>query len=188
MWNLLFIRTYRFTAVFYNTLFTVIVFQVAPETRAIIDWMQKIPFVLSANFHGGELVVSYPFDMTRTYWLAKELTPTQDDPMFRWLAAVYASSHRILADDNRRICHYDDFMRVGNIINGADWHTVPGSMNDFSYLHTNCFEVTVELSCDKFPHELELPTEWENNKESLLIYIEQVSNYTLQGNYSGTIL
>ncbi|XP_066429005.1 probable carboxypeptidase X1 isoform X2 [Eleutherodactylus coqui] len=147
---------------------------VAPETRAIIDWMQKIPFVLSANFHGGELVVSYPFDMTRTYWLAKELTPTQDDPMFRWLAAVYASSHRILADDNRRICHYDDFMRVGNIINGADWHTVPGSMNDFSYLHTNCFEVTVELSCDKFPHELELPTEWENNKESLLIYIEQV--------------
>ncbi|KAJ8262374.1 hypothetical protein GJAV_G00165690 [Gymnothorax javanicus] len=47
-------------------------------------------------------------------------------------------------------------------------------MNDFSYLHTNCFEVTVELSCDKFPHVSELPTEWENNKESLLIYMEQV--------------
>lgn len=36
-------------------------------------------------------------------------------------------------------------------------------MNDFSYLHTNCFEVTVELSCDKFPHASELPIEWENN-------------------------
>lgn len=48
-------------------------------------------------------------------------------------------------------------------------------MNDFSYLHTNCFEVTVELSCDKFPHASELPVEWENNKESLLIYMEQVS-------------
>ena len=47
-------------------------------------------------------------------------------------------------------------------------------MNDFSYLHTNCFEVTVELSCDKFPHASELPVEWENNKESLLIYMEQV--------------
>ena len=47
-------------------------------------------------------------------------------------------------------------------------------MNDFSYLHTNCFEVTVELSCDKFPHASELPIEWENNKESLLIYMEQV--------------
>lgn len=48
-------------------------------------------------------------------------------------------------------------------------------MNDFSYLHTNCFEVTVELSCDKFPHASELPIEWENNKESLLVYMEQVS-------------
>lgn len=48
-------------------------------------------------------------------------------------------------------------------------------MNDFSYLHTNCFEVTVELSCDKFPHASELPGEWENNRESLLVYMEQVS-------------
>lgn len=48
-------------------------------------------------------------------------------------------------------------------------------MNDFSYLHTNCFEVTVELSCDKFPHASELPHEWENNKESLLLYMEQVT-------------
>lgn len=47
-------------------------------------------------------------------------------------------------------------------------------MNDFSYLHTNCFEVTVELSCDKFPHVSELPMEWENNRESLLVYMEQV--------------
>ncbi|XP_055361563.1 probable carboxypeptidase X1 isoform X1 [Betta splendens] len=47
-------------------------------------------------------------------------------------------------------------------------------MNDFSYLHNNCFEVTVELSCDKFPHSSELPMEWENNRESLLVYMEQV--------------
>ena len=32
----------------------------------------------------------------------------------------------------------------------------------------------MELSCDKFPHASELPIEWENNKESLLIYMEQV--------------
>lgn len=50
----------------------------------------------------------------------------------------------------------------------------PAGMNDFSYLHTNCFEVTVELSCDKFPHASELPVEWENNRESLLVYMEQV--------------
>nr|XP_020663305.1 probable carboxypeptidase X1 [Pogona vitticeps] len=146
---------------------------VAPETRAVISWMQRYPFMLSANLHGGELVVTYPFDMTRTYWKAQELTPTADDPVFRWLATVYATSNLAMVDDDRRLCHYDDFMREGNIINGANWHTVPGSMNDFSYLHTNCFEITIELSCDKFPHESELPQEWENNKESLLVYMEQ---------------
>ncbi|XP_072549511.1 probable carboxypeptidase X1 [Salminus brasiliensis] len=146
---------------------------VAPETRAVISWMQAIPFVLSANFHGGELVVTYPFDMTRD-WAPRELTPTADDSFFRWLATVYASTNHVMSNPDRRPCHNYDFMRHNNIINGADWHTVPGSMNDFSYLHTNCFEVTVELSCDKFPHASELPIEWENNKESLLVYMEQV--------------
>ncbi|XP_076830398.1 putative carboxypeptidase X1 isoform X2 [Brachyhypopomus gauderio] len=146
---------------------------VAPETRAVISWMQDIPFVLSANLHGGELVVTYPYDCTRD-WIPQQDTPTADNDFFRWLAAVYASTNLVMANPDRRICHYEDFQQYNNIINGADWHTVPGSMNDFSYLHTNCFEVTVELSCDKFPHASELPTEWENNKESLLLYMEQV--------------
>ncbi|KAM7021298.1 putative carboxypeptidase X1 [Passerculus sandwichensis] len=147
---------------------------VAPETRAVIAWMQRYPFVLSANLHGGELVVTYPFDMSRTYWKAQELTPTPDDGVFRWLATVYATANPAMASAERRPCHHDDFTRYGSIINGAHWHTVAGSMNDFSYLHTNCFEITVELSCDKFPHASELPAEWENNRESLLLFMEQV--------------
>ncbi|XP_021171746.2 probable carboxypeptidase X1 isoform X2 [Fundulus heteroclitus] len=146
---------------------------VAPETRAVISWMQNIPFVLGANLHGGELVVTYPFDMTRD-WAPREHTPTPDESFFRWLAAAYASTNQAMSNPDRRPCHNKDFLRYNNIINGADWHNVPGSMNDFSYLHTNCFEVTVELSCDKFPHASELPIEWENNRESLLVYMEQV--------------
>ncbi|XP_052006860.1 probable carboxypeptidase X1 [Xyrauchen texanus] len=146
---------------------------IAPETRAVISWMQDIPFVLSANLHGGELVVTYPFDCTRD-WIPRHDTPTPDNDFFRWLATVYASTNLVMANPDRRICHSEDFQQHNNIINGADWHTVPGSMNDFSYLYTNCFEVTVELSCDKFPHASELPIEWENNKEALLLYMEQV--------------
>ncbi|XP_070692783.1 probable carboxypeptidase X1 [Pempheris klunzingeri] len=146
---------------------------VASETRAVINWMQQIPFVLSANLHGGELVVTYPFDMTRD-WAPREHTPTSDESFFRWLSTAYASTNQVMSNPDRRPCHNKDFLRYNNIINGADWHNVPGSMNDFSYLHTNCFEVTVELSCDKFPHASELPIEWENNRESLLVYMEQV--------------
>ncbi|XP_041800783.1 probable carboxypeptidase X1 [Chelmon rostratus] len=146
---------------------------VASETRAVINWMQNIPFVLSANLHGGELVVTYPYDMTQD-WAPREHTPTPDESFFRWLATAYASTNQVMSNPDRRPCHNKDFLRYNNIINGADWHNVPGSMNDFSYLHTNCFEVTVELSCDKFPHASELPIEWENNRESLLVYMEQV--------------
>ncbi|XP_051942923.1 probable carboxypeptidase X1 [Hippocampus zosterae] len=146
---------------------------VAAETRAVISWMEDIPFVLGANLHGGELVVTYPYDGTE-FWAPQANTPTPDNSFFRWLATVYASTNLAMANPERRLCHTDDFQAYNNIINGGAWHHVPGSMNDFSYLHTNCFEVTVELSCDKFPHASELPIEWENNKESLLLFMEQV--------------
>lgn len=103
-----------------------LMFKVAPETRAVISWMQDIPFVLSANLHGGELVVTYPFDCTRD-WIPRQDTPTADNDFFRWLATVYASTNLVMANPERRICHYEDFQQHNNIINGADWHTVPGS-------------------------------------------------------------
>ncbi|NWT62964.1 CPXM1 carboxypeptidase, partial [Erythrocercus mccallii] len=106
---------------------------VAPETRAVIAWMQRYPFVLSANLHGGELVVTYPFDMSRTAWRAHELTPTPDDGVFRWLATVYASANLAMAGGQRRRCHQHDFARLGNIINGADWHTVAGSESGWAW-------------------------------------------------------
>lgn len=43
----------------------------------------------------------------------------------------------------------------------------------------------MELSCDKFPHASELPVEWENNRESLLVYMEQVC-FPLLNRITGT--
>lgn len=35
---------------------------IKPETKAVMDWLAGNDFVLSANAHGGSLVLSYPFD------------------------------------------------------------------------------------------------------------------------------
>ncbi|XP_008830156.1 carboxypeptidase N catalytic chain [Nannospalax galili] len=47
-------------------------------------------------------------------------------------------------------------------------------MQDFNYLHTNCFEITLELSCNKFPRQEELQREWLGNREALIQFLEQV--------------
>ncbi|MEQ2295857.1 Adipocyte enhancer-binding protein 1, partial [Ameca splendens] len=170
----------------------------AVETKAIISWMERNPFVLGANLQGGEKMVVYPFDMQRPQisltdsrrWRVNSemneetwariqrqnegaLRETPDDAMFRWLAMSYAHSHLTMTETYRGSCHGDDVTGGQGIINRATWKPVVGSMNDFSYLHTNCFELSIFLGCDKFPHESELLLEWENNREALLSFMEQ---------------
>lgn len=99
----------------------------AVETRAVIAWMEKNPFVLGGNLQGGELVVAYPYDMVRSTWKTQEHTPTPDDHVFRWLAYSYASTHRLMTDAWRRVCHTEDFQKEDGTVNGASWHTVAGS-------------------------------------------------------------
>lgn len=44
-------------------------------------------------------------------------------------------------------------------------------MQDFNYLATNAFEITLELGCDKYPPASALAKEWERNREALLAYL-----------------
>lgn len=48
-------------------------------------------------------------------------------------------------------------------------------MQDFNYLATNCFELTIEMGCNKFPTPDQLPEFWRENKHALIEYALQVS-------------
>jgi hypothetical protein len=52
-------------------------------------------------------------------------------------------------------------------------------MQDFNYLSSNDFEITLELGCDKYPQASALQGEWENNKDALIQYIWQVLGHSV---------
>ena len=147
-----------------------------PETKAVANWIRKNNFVLSANLHGGSLVANYPYDdnpQSKTVY-----TKSPDDDVFKFLALAYSDAHTTMHLD-RPPWDCDgvppDHFNHG-ITNGAKWYNVAGGMQDYNYVHSNCFEITLELGCDKFPAEEKLPRYWNENKEALVKFIEQVTN------------
>jgi Zinc carboxypeptidase len=50
-----------------------------------------------------------------------------------------------------------------------------GSMQDYNYAHTNCFEITLEVSCCKFPDKGHLSHLWLENRDAIFAFIAQVT-------------
>uniref|UniRef100_A0A674HRG4 Carboxypeptidase D n=1 Tax=Taeniopygia guttata TaxID=59729 RepID=A0A674HRG4_TAEGU len=145
-----------------------------PEVKALIEWMRRNRFLLSGNLHGGSVVASYPYDDSPTHRLTGVYSKSADDEVFKYLAKAYASHHPIMRTGKPNCPGEEAETFPDGITNGAQWYDVEGGMQDYNYVWANCFEITLELSCCKYPPTSELPKEWENNRESLLAFIEKV--------------
>ncbi|MHC5108337.1 MAG: M14 family zinc carboxypeptidase [Planctomycetota bacterium] len=133
----------------------------AAETAAIMNWSFDHSFDLAANYHGGALVVNYPFDANATG--ASVYTPSPDDDMFIYISEAY-SIHNGPMWNSPYFFH--------GITNGADWYAIHGGMQDWSYVYMGTNEVTIEVSENKQPPATQIPQFWEENRESMLSYLE----------------
>jgi carboxypeptidase D len=106
------------------------------------------------------VVASYPFDDSALHKIEGYYSASPDDAVFRHLALTYSKSHKTMHKGNLCGTPFEN-----GITNGAKWYDVPGGMQDFNYLYSDCLEITLELSCCKYPLAAELPREWENNRE-----------------------
>ena len=113
--------------------------ELQPETRAVMSWIHQEPFVLSANLHGGTLVVNYPFDN-----LPKELKKvgeriyysSPDDDIFVKIAKVYSLAHPTMHKGYPQ-CPIQRHERFKDgITNGAAWYPISGGMQDYNYYKT----------------------------------------------------
>ncbi|KAF6715919.1 Carboxypeptidase Z [Oryzias melastigma] len=147
--------------------------KVAPETYAVMKWIRSVPFVLSANVRSGDLLVSYPYDLSKHPQGYNSFSPTPDEKVFKFLAGTYRNAHKTMSSRNAACGRRGANSQTG-IINGAQRSSFARGMQDFNYLHTNCFEVTVALGCDNFPDEEELFLSWHDNQEALMAFLEAV--------------
>ncbi|EDV26043.1 expressed hypothetical protein [Trichoplax adhaerens] len=140
------------------------------ETTAVINWIASYPFVISANLHGGALVANYPYDDNLQH--SAVYSPTSDDDIFKDLSKAYSFAHASMSKGRRCPGSSESFQ--DGITNGADWYPLTGGMQDYNYQQSNCFEITLELSCTKYPVGSQLSGFWQDNKNALLTYMEQV--------------
>ncbi|TYK04505.1 carboxypeptidase SOL1 isoform X2 [Cucumis melo var. makuwa] len=111
--------------------------------------------------------------MCRSEWDGrKDYYACPDDETFRFMASIYSRSHHNMSFSQ-------EFQ--GGITNGAAWYPIYGGMQDWNYIHGGCFELTLEITDNKWPPADELPTIFEYNKLSMLKLVASLVQTGIHG-------
>jgi carboxypeptidase D len=130
----------------------------AVETQVIMNWSFGQSFTCSANLHTGTLVVNYPLDNDDP-----GSQYTEDEELFIYVSEQYSQY-------NPPMWNSPEFYH--GVTNGADWYMIWGGMQDWNYHFMGNNEVTIELSYVHQPPASQIPVYWDDNRESMLAYIE----------------
>lgn len=130
-----------------------------PETVAFMNFAAFHHLTMSANFHGGEEVINYPWDT----WPRL----AADDDWWVYVSRGYADTVHKYAPAS----YMNEF--ENGITNGYAWYTISGGRQDYMNYFRNCREVTAEISDVKLLPANQLINHWNYNYRSLLNYLEQ---------------
>ena len=112
------------------------------ETALIMRWSEKWAMNGVLNYHEGALVANYPWDGNDDGSTSYSAAP--DDATFRYLASSYAQAHPTMS----KSAEFE-----GGITNGAAWYPLWGGMQDWHYVQTGTYSLTVEVDDEKWPSE-----------------------------------
>ena len=130
-----------------------------PETQAVMKWQDQHKFILSANFHGGSEVVNYPWDTIPNRF--------PEDSLVKDLSLEYAKNAPYIAAST----YFEN-----GITNGFNWYEVNGGMQDWSIYWRKDFQITIELSNEKWPAYSSIEYYYEQNRPALIKLIERIES------------
>ncbi len=136
----------------------------AIETKNIMELHRQNHFDVALNFHGGSLCVNIPWDSKKNNSSAL----FGDNALMLSIAHQYANNNVPMKGNN-----------AGNfnqgVTYGYEWYPIYGGMQDWASYFRESTHATVEISSTKWPSANALAGFWNDNRESLLKYLENGS-------------
>jgi carboxypeptidase D len=136
-----------------------------PETQGYMNFGYQQRFVMGANYHGGELVFNYPWDAVAAPGDPIIADYAPDDTLFHDFGLGYTTL-------NPDMISSETF--TDGLTTGWEWYQIYGGMQDWAYWWHGEHHVTIEVSYIGQPNYSVMDDYWENNRESMLWWMEQV--------------
>ena len=136
---------------------------IEPETQVIMDYVDRINLVMSANGHSGAECVFYPWAF---------VTPNQlvhaDADWWEYVSWIYADN----AHENSPAGYLTSFF--GGVSSAGSLYTATGTQMDYMNYFKNIKEIILEWTNVKKVEVQHLNNFWNYNKQAILDYTEQV--------------
>lgn len=140
-----------------------------PEITMMTAYADAHNFVMSANCHGGDECMNYPWDEDGWTHAAH---PNPDDSWWEYVSWMFVDTvHAINAN---RFTGPSDVSGSNGVTKGSEWYSIDGGRQDYMNYYKHIKETTVEFTTTKLLGTEYLDTYWGYYRKSILNYTEQV--------------